>query len=187
MRRLRSVLKVPVNVKIPKKGREAEIIPVSETVDNKLEILTFLARVQGRIKRDITEDFVLAKLHEKDKIAIINMTSNAYYLYKILIVLSERSKVYEWETKTKTWIKRPLDYEEKESIREIARATFDSIMTPVYMTVLLNRNVEKNHLVEIIAGANKEIEDTGDIKEESLLDKAKNMLKPNKRKPDDED
>lgn len=175
-----------MSIKIKTTQKPELIEPQEETIDNKLEILTFLAKVKGRIKKDITEDFILAKLSEKDKIAIINMTSNAYYMYKITTIIAEKSTKYEWNNNKKEWTIRTLTKEEKESINNIAKAIFDSIMTPIYMTVLLNRNVEKNHLVRIIAGANQEIEEEGTPKEESLLEQAKKMVKP-KKKPEDEE
>ncbi len=64
-------------IKIKKENVEErepkEAIGVEQTIDNKLEILRFVSTVQSRIKKDISEDFVLAKLEDKDREGIIEM------------------------------------------------------------------------------------------------------------------
>ena len=58
----------------------------------------------------------------------------------------------------KTWIKKKYQPQDKEyqKITQIANQVFDSYMTRVMMTALLNRNVDKNHIVKILAQQHQE-------------------------------
>ena len=96
------------------------------SIDNKLELLRYVSNVQSRIKEDISSDFILAKLGDKDKNGIIEMTSNAYFVKKIMQLLAKKHTKYEYDSKTKTWKKIFLSEKEKEAIEKIANATFDS-------------------------------------------------------------
>jgi hypothetical protein len=150
------------------------IVP-EQTIDNKLEILRLTSQVQSRIKKDISEDFILAKLDERDKEGIVEMTSNAYFVKKILGILSAKGVKYDWNVKTDSWTKRSLNTEEKSFIEHIANATFDSYLTRIYMTVILNRNVPNNHLLKILAGAT-DAEDREEI--EGIKGKLAELVKP---------
>lgn len=160
---------------------EEQSISAEPTIDNKLEILRFASQVQSRIKKDISEDFILAKLEEKDKEGIIEMTSNAYFMKKILSVLKAKGTKWDWDDKRKCWIKRNLNKEEQDFIQDIANATFDSYLTRIYMTVILNRNVPNNHLLKILAGVSDE-EDNKEL--EGIKGKLAELIKPNGDKND---
>ena len=43
-----------------------------DTIDTKLELMKYTSEVQARIKKDITSDFVLARLDQKDKTGVID-------------------------------------------------------------------------------------------------------------------
>lgn len=151
------------------------------TVDSKLELLRFASQIHSRINKDIKEDFVLAKLPEKDKEGIIEMTNNAYYVKKIVQIIRDKATKYDWNNQEKTWEKRPLNNQEKEYITKISHTIFDSFMTRIYMTVILNRNVSENHLLKIIAGVQEETETTQIEQEKRVTDKIKEILKPNQK------
>ena len=51
-----------------------------EHFNDKLDILKHISDIKLQLKDDIKSDFVLAKLTEKDKEFIIEMTGNAYLL-----------------------------------------------------------------------------------------------------------
>ena len=155
---------------------EEQDINAEPTIDNKLEILRFASQVQSRIKKDISEDFILAKLEEKDKEGIVEMTSNAYFMKKILSILKAKGTKWDWDNKNKCWIKRSLNKEEMTFIQDVADATFDSYLTRIYMTVILNRNVPNNHLLKILAGATDD-EDKEEI--EGIKGKLAELVKPN--------
>ena len=116
-----------VQISVP---TEADINP-EPTIDNKLEILRFASQVQSRIKKDISEDFILAKLGEQDKEGITEMTSNAYFMKKILSILKAKGTKWDWDIKKKCWIKRNLNDEEQGFIQNVADATFDSYLTRI--------------------------------------------------------
>jgi len=147
------------------------IIKGEQTVDNKIELLRFVSQVQSRIRRDISEDFVLAKLDDKNKEAIIEMTSNAYLAKKLILTLGAKATTIKW--KDNEWIMSDITKENKEYIKEIANAIFDSYMNRVYMTVILNRNVEQNPLINILAGFSNE----GSSEDELLRGKLKELGK----------
>ena len=150
------------------------------TVDNKLEILRFTSQVQSRIKKDISEDFVLAKLDAKDKEGIIEMTSNAYFVKKILDILSKKGRKWKWDNKEKVWVRRELNNSEKNLITEIANTTFDSYLNRIYMTVILSRNVANNHILKILAGVAEEKDEETEIA--SLKEKMSDLIKPEETK-----
>jgi hypothetical protein len=145
------------------------------TIDNKLEILKFASQVQSRIRDDISEDFILAKLGEKDKEGIVEMTSNAYFMKKILAILKDKGTKYDWDIKNKAWVQRKLNDNEKDFIEKVANATFDSYLTRIYMVVILNRNVPNNHLLNILAGATNQ-EDNEEL--EGFKARINELMKP---------
>ena len=59
--------------------------------NDRLDILKHVSEIKLRLKNDITNDFVLAKLEDKDKEAIIEMTGNAYFSKRLLDTLSRKS------------------------------------------------------------------------------------------------
>lgn len=134
------------------------MIESEETVDNKLQLLKYSAEVQSRIREDISSDFILAKLGSQDKEGIIETTSNAYFFKRLVKIVELKGKKWTWDETTKTWERSPLDEKQKAILDEIAKNTFDSYMTRVFMTVILNRNVEKNHIMKLL-GQYDDIED----------------------------
>lgn len=130
----------------------------NEEFDTKLDILKFTANVKSRIKEDITSDFILAKLTEKDKEGITEMTCNAYFAKRIILTALKH-------TKTQTEIK---------IIKHLANATFDAYMTRIYMVANLNRNVPKNHLLRILAEKEEEPETP---ETEQITQKIKDLTK----------
>lgn len=160
---------------------EDQITP-EPTIDNKLEILKFTSQVQSRIKEDISEDFVLAKLDEKDKTGIIEMTGNAYFVKKIMTIIREKGTKWEWNNEKKIWYKRTLNPNERNFITKIANATFDTYLNRIFMTVILNRNVPKNYILKILAGANNdEEEEEAKIEKQETINKIQELIKPEKK------
>ena len=106
------------------------------------------------------------------------MTSNAYFVKRIMRIIEIKAK--KWDYINGTWTRRGVNKEEREKIRTIARSTFDMFMTRIYMCVILNRNVEKNHLLRILAGLDtpEEEENEKELLEGSKLkEKVKEKLK----------
>ena len=58
--------------------------------NDKLDVLQHMTSVKSRgIMDDITDDFVLAKLDEKDREGVVNMTANAYFGKDLVLILKE--------------------------------------------------------------------------------------------------
>lgn len=125
--------------------------PEEKTVDNKLELLKYTSDVQSRIKTDITSDFILAKLNEKDKEAIVELTADAYFSKRVIEQIAKRSHQWHWNNENNKWQKQPLDINKKNKITKMASRIFDSYMIKLQMTALVNRNVDKNYLINILA------------------------------------
>jgi hypothetical protein len=151
-------------------------IVAEPSIDNKIEILKFISQVQSRIKKDISEDFVLAKLGDKDKEGIIEMTSNAYFVKKILYMVQLKSKKWDWDDTHKQWIHRSLYPDEQKYIKELADSIFDSYLTRIYMTVILNRNVSDNHILNLMTGSQKGEEESEQAVK--IKDALKELAKP---------
>lgn len=132
--------------------------------DTKLDILKFTTEVQSRIKKDITSDFILAKLPTKDKQNIIDTACDGYFAKRLFYTIAIQNK----------------NPETTKKIKQIGEITFDMYMTRCYLTANLCRNVDKNYLIEIIAGKNEETteNETEDENEKNItLTKIKNKLK----------
>lgn len=128
------------------------------SVDNKLELLKYTSEVQSRIKTDISSDFTLAKLDDKTKEAIVELVGDAYYVKKIINQIRIKAKKWHWNNKTKNWTKTPITPEEQDRINTIGEEAFDTFMTRLYMTAILNRNVDKNHLLKVLTQENPQQE-----------------------------
>lgn len=132
-------------------------------IQNRIQLLSHVSEVQSRIKKDISSDFILAKLSDKDKEGVIEMTGNAYYWQKLIKLWADNSTTWKWNDNTKTWIQTGLPPNTMKKIYKTADTLFDTFMIRIYMTVLLNRNVPKNYLINILSS---QPEDT-DLDEET--------------------
>lgn len=126
-----------------------------ETVDNRLELLKHLGEVQSTIKESITSDFVYAKLGDKDKEGVVEMTANAQLASNYYKYLETRTKIWEWNQKG-YWTQRRMNQEEKNMLKKNGQVLFDNFMVRPMMTAILNRNVKDNHLVKMLAGQSEE-------------------------------
>lgn len=165
-------------MEIKEKNKEKAFdIGKTEATGDKLELLKYLSEVQSRIKTDVSSDFVLAKLEEQDKIGITEMTCNAYFCKRIHNILERKG--YKWEWNGKNYEKRNLNLEELKTIGMFGQITFDAFMNKIYMTAILNRNIDKNYLVGILGQVNQEIEEEAqeEEKQEGILKKIGKALK----------
>lgn len=129
----------------------------TDEIDNKLELLKYATKVLSRgVKKDITPDFIMAKFNNlKDKEAIIEMTNNAYFCKRTLQMMKKR-KEWTYNNTTKTWTQKEMTEDKKEEINQITEKMFDTFMTRMSMTALLNRNVKNNHILRLISGFDTE-------------------------------
>lgn len=135
-----------------------------DDIDNKLELLKYMTKVISRgVKKDITPDFVMAKFNkERDKEGIIEMTNNAYFSKRSLDMMTKKP-IWEYNNKDKIWTLREQTNEEKQKIINITNKMFDTFMTRMIMTAILNRNVDKNHILRLMAGL-----DTDDLGNQAI-------------------
>lgn len=154
-----------------------------ENFNDRLDILKHISDIKLKLKEDITNDFVLAKLGDKDKEAIIEMTGNAYFSKRLLDVLAEKSYEWKWSEKESKYLKVKIEKEQKQTIKKMARALFDSYMIKIYMTVVLNRNVDKNYLINVLSGyIDKDNEGTEVNTEEQVKSAVANLLADQEKK-----
>jgi len=123
-----------------------------EHFNDRLDILRHVSDIKLRLKEDITNDFVLARLGDKDKEFIIEMTGNAYFAKKLLDIMKDKGEEWRWNEKEGIYERFMIKKDEADKIKKIAKAVFDSYMIKIYMIVVLNRNVDKNYLINVLSG-----------------------------------
>lgn len=160
-------------------------------LSDRLDLLKYMSDIHGRLRKDITTDYSYARLQPKDKEAVIEMTTNAYMVKKIINTLKEsyNNTRKKWNHNKQKWEKEPLTREEINDYNNIANSIFDSIMTRVHMTVIMNRNVDSNHIMKMLSKYDEEEQTTEEEEQkESTINKIfKNMIKRNTRKDKEEE
>lgn len=126
---------------------------LTPTIDRDIELKKFLADIHSRINKDITSDFVLAKLEDKDKNAVIEMTNNAYYATRLLTehaIKNKTKKKHYWNKTTKKWEKKELTEDENTLLKKNIENLFDAYVNRIILVVNLNRNKKDNHLLNLL-------------------------------------
>lgn len=164
--------------------KEEEIIPEmpvpEDSVESKLELAKFIAQVKSRIGKqgDITSDFTYAKLGDKDKTMIVEMTANAQYGKRLLKSLEVGYKKWQWNNEKKRWELRYLTKKEKEIIQLHSQNAYDTFMIRPTMIAILNRNVKNNYLIARTMDIEEEAtEEESIVDEKRLVDKIKDKFK----------
>lgn len=98
------------------------------------------------------------------------------------MVLSRKSTKWVWDGKKKDYIKTLLSNEERKYIEKLSDMVFDSYMTRIYMTVVLNRNVDGNYLVNVMSGYKQEAEMDMDIDPEEAKQTLKKIMSNEEKK-----
>lgn len=164
-------------------GTKLEIVESSEkTIDTDLELKKYLIEVQARLKDNITSDYILAKLEDKDKQAIIELTDSAYYAQRLIQYAITKIKKVKFNEEKKEWeTDINLTKEEKTRIKKLADRTYDAYMIKLNMVTILNRNKEDNYIIEKVTGAIATKE--ADIEEEKteLIERIKNKIAGDKK------
>lgn len=150
--------------------------------DNKLALLKHLTEVQSNIQDKISTDFVLAKLDEQNKEGVIEMTTNAYFSTRVIDIITTNSKKngrYNWNRKNKNWERTNHPITIYDEIKKIQQQTFNSYMVRIYMTIILARNHEKNHLINVLATSVSGVQHISDENADKIQDtnKLKEFLK----------
>lgn len=148
-----------------------------DQVDNKLELLKYTTKVQSRIKRDINSDYTLSKLNERDKIATVEMVSNAYFIKKILVNQAYKARNKTWYKRQ--WVITEWTKDQKIELIDQTNIIFDAYLNRIAMTNVMNRNVALNYLIRIISNYH-EMPTEAEHEEEQptrLRDRVVNMFK----------
>ena len=175
-----------------KTNREFKVSMDNEKFSDQLDVLKETISIKSSIREDITSDFVLASnLSEQDKTGIIEMTGDAYFSKKIIKLYAERGFNYEWDKNKKDWAKNEdgsykkvgLNNDEKQKIYNIAERLFTAYMIKIMMTVILNRNVDKNYLISLLTNRDNEktSEEAEEREEEKKMGFIKRLLKREKK------
>lgn len=148
------------------------------TIDNKLELLRHLTTIHSGIKKEITEDLVLAKLNDKDRKYVVEATVNAYYGHKLFQVIKETASRWTWNAKAQKWEKMYLSKQQKKIIDLHADNLFNAFMKRVFMILGTNRNVPKNYLVRLMAGFEEDDPTEQEAEIDNLKKRVKDQLTP---------
>lgn len=151
----------------------------AENFSDKLDIYKYVSEIKLRLKKDITADFVLAKLGDKDKEGIIELGGDAYFCKKLVTMMERRAKKCIWNNEREKWEIKRISRREKQTIKKISEGIFDSFMTRIYLTVILNRNVDRNYLINILSNYKEEEEE---ITPEEAKEQIKNLLSNEEKK-----
>lgn len=152
------------------KEADSQPLPVSEDLlTDQFDVYRYLTDVRSRIKKDISTDFVLAKLEDQDKTGVIEMTVNAY----LAKAVAESLKPY------------CRSVEEMKEVEHEGNRIFDMYMTKIYMVVLLNRNKEQNPMVRWIVsnlgkGGQEEEQRVTPEEAKGFINRVKDKLGPKK-------
>lgn len=141
------------------------------------------------VKGSVSNDYTLARLQEKDRIGIADMTDNAYKMKAHFHTLAKKA----WKTqevplgkgkdghKIITIQRVPLTKEEQAQIEKMGDEAFNSIMIRCHMTAILNRNVPNNYLARNTLHTSDFQENDSDESPESdgksILQKAKDIFR----------
>lgn len=105
------------------------------------------------------------------------MVSDAYFTKRILEMLKTRHRQYKWDKETKRWIKQKPTEQYIKKMDKIQQMMFDSYMTRIYMTVILNRNVKQNWLLRLLSGQSDEDQNREPLpSEETFKDKIRKVF-----------
>lgn len=135
-----------------------------EDFNDKYGIYKHLVDVHSDIKKDITSDFILAKLKNDQAPVpepIIELVRDAYFCKKMIERYAE-AKEYKVDARGK-WIKEkdgtykkyPISDEKIKYIKNEAKIIFNVYMIKVIMTVIMYRNIKENVIMELITEREK--------------------------------
>lgn len=164
------------------KSKEMSIIPLEKPlIESRLELQKYLSDVQSDIKRSITSDFILAKLDDKQKEYIQETAVSAFFMQRIVLMLKKLGT--KWKFENNNWIETELDEYDKMRMDEITKSLFEAFMNRITMITILNRNSDRNHLVNVLGGViNQEEKEAEEEKKQGrILENFKKIIKPEEK------
>lgn len=132
-----------------------------EDVVNELDLIADFTKVDDRAgRKEITSDFTKAKLNEKQRETVIEMTSSAYFCKRIVENLRDNSRWYNWKSKRwEYYTKEGTKADEYEVMTRRAEYAFNNVMHRPFMTAILHRNIKDNYLLKLQAKASEKDDD----------------------------
>lgn len=157
-----------------KNKQKEDIFELKDTAfSDKWSTYKYLTSIHSDIKKDITSDFILAKLNENQKESIIELVRDAYFIKKAMERLID-CKTYKVGKNHKyiknndgSFRKFDLSEDEKEYISNMAKLTFNAIMIKILMTKIEYRNVDSNVIMELITEKDKMVAENDRLEEEN--------------------
>jgi hypothetical protein len=135
------------------------------------DVLKNIGLIHSRIKREITSDFIYAKLGDKDKEFVIEMSVNAFDVFKTYVL-------FEYNVREKYGDEYFEDI--KEHFHSYRNHSFDTFMNRVFMIVNMNRNQNDNFMINIMSQLNKMKEESlGELNQDKVKERLKEMAKEN--------
>jgi hypothetical protein len=137
------------------------------------DVLKTIGKIHSRIKKEITSDFIFAKLNPQDKEFVIEMTVNAFDVFSTYVKL-------EYNIRSKYGNKYFEDM--KEQFIMYRDSSFDTFMNRVFMVVNMNRNINDNFMINVLSQIQKVKEETSNNIEsiDDLKKRISDMSKENK-------
>lgn len=141
------------------------------TIDNELELIKHATSVHAKdIQKQITSDFIYAKIPEEIKQGIIEVGDHAYYIQRLYEQMTKDIKMWKWNKETKNWEERETTEKENKKLEKLKERVFDSYMTKLKIIAILNRNVKENPILTFIKKEPMEEEKT----DEKMIEKIGN-------------
>ena len=88
--------------------------------------------------------------------------------------IAKKGTTWHYDKTNKKWTKTPLPEKTQEYVKKIGDNLFKTFMIKITMTALLNRNVDKNYILNILAQSAQEPEEEP---KETLIKQPKEILK----------
>lgn len=175
-------------IRTKKEAEEEEI--QQEEFDNKLDLLKYTTEVHGRIKRDVTSDFVLAKstgtgIDEKKRDAMIELICDAYFCKILFEIIKRKARKPAWDEEKGYWKWQKVETEEQAKITRYQNETFDMYLIRPQMITVMSRNIDKNKMMEWLTAVEETEETEEPITKESITKKIKRKLAKNEEKKEE--
>ena len=117
------------------------------STENKLELYKYLLQVHSRT--ELTADYVLAKLTEKDKSLITDMVKHSNTATKYIDNMHRKYYKWEWNTQTNSWHKRRSNKTDALLFNLHKEIINDTYMNIPNSLAVLNRNEDKNFIIKV--------------------------------------
>lgn len=176
---------IPDEIRASKTYTEEETKKGGETLRTELELRKYVGQINHNLKKNISDEFKHAKLDEKERKHVMEMTDNAYKIIRLYKYRQTHAKKWDWNPEKEQWEQRHLNKGEIEKIEQLGQAAFEGIMIKIIMLCTLKINVPDNDLVKMLL--HPESASTEQKTEQIILEQADKIRDRKKKKEDEED